>query len=203
MESINELKGATLSVRVSGERPLQDMPHDNAEYCEGFCKVDGDETMLYHYINWHLRGEAVFVHARHILLDDGFQLSFHRSLQLRLLIDEVMLKEAIGEVIDGVRMHGTELQQAVVLYILIDAVVVVDGPGAVGRRVEEVAAEGEIGLVVIEEAQDAGHDVDVLGDGFTHAGLEELAAGIVEEDGRAETADIILVEGVVAEVRMV
>ena len=85
---------------------------------------------------------------------------------------------------------------------MVGAVQVVDGPGLVGRRREQVEAEGDVGLVVAQMAQHGGHDVGLLGDGVVHAG-GDAARGVEEDDGRRESAQVGLVFGVVALVGVV
>ena len=64
-----------------------------------------------------------------------------------------------------------EEDNIVALRIEVEAVVVSYEPGLVGRSVEEVDAESDIGTVVAKIVEDGRHDVDLLGDAWTDAGL--------------------------------
>ena len=87
--------------------------------------------------------------------------------------------------------------------ILVDAIEVVHGPGIFGRGVQQVDAEGKVGLRVVEHAQHGGQDVDLLGYLVDDLRLALGVTGLIDDDGRAESAEVGLVIGVVGEVRVV
>ena len=64
-----------------------------------------------------------------------------------------------------------------ILHILIDAVQVVHRPSLFFWCVEEVDAEGEVGLLVVEHAHDGGQDVYLLGNLVLYLRLALCIAG--------------------------
>ncbi len=89
------------------------------------------------------------------------------------------------------------------LYILVYAVEVIHSPCILGRGVEHVDAEGEVRLRIVEHAHDGGQDVDLLSDLVLDLRLLVGDTWLVEDNGRAETADVRLVIWMVGEVGVV
>ena len=75
-------------------------------------------------------------------------------------------------------------------------------PGLVGRSVEEVDSECNIGMVVAKIVEDGRHNVDLLGDAWTDAGLQ-VARGVEEEDGHTDQSQFGLVLWTRAEVGVI
>ena len=148
--------------------------------------------------------KAILVHATHVLLDNGFQLTLHLQL-FGPLIEDVVLKQAVCKFVEGggASGHRVELEQEVVLYILIDTIIIIDRPRTVRWRVEEVTAESHKGLVVAQQTKHTGHDICLLGNALTMSGLQKFTTGVIEENGRAKATNICLIEGVIREIRMV
>ena len=141
-------------------------------------------------------------HAIHILLDDGLELAFHLRLHGDLA-EEVLLHQGVVDGVETLRLRSVELKHIAIFDVLVDAVEIVHGEGLLCGRVEQVDAEREVGLLVADEAEHGGHDVDLLGNGVAHARLDEFATGVVDDDGRAESTDVALVFVVVALVGVV
>ena len=141
-------------------------------------------------------------HAEHVLIDDGLQFAFHLRLHLHFP-NQILFHRPVAEAVDGLGLFAVELQHVAVLHVLVGAVQVVDGKGLLGRSLHQVDAEREVGLVVADEAQQRGHDVNLLCHGGAHARLHLPAAGVVDDDGRAEASDVAFVFGMVALVGVV
>ena len=141
-------------------------------------------------------------HAIHILLDDGLELAFHLLLHGDLA-KQILPHQGVVDGVEGLRFRTVELEHVAIFDVLIDAVEVVHGEGGGSGRVEQVDAEREVGLLVADEAEHGGHDVDLLGDGVAHTRLDEFAAGVVDDDRSAESTDIALVFVVIALVGVV
>ena len=109
-----------------------------------------------------VRLQTVLCHSFHILLDDGFQLSFHRFL-LVYPPHKVMFHQRVRKGIDGFRMLTIELQHIVVFHVLIDAVQIVDGPCFFRRGVQQVNAKGEVGFGIVQHAHQRWQDIYLLG----------------------------------------
>ena len=88
------------------------------------------------------------------------------------------------------------------LDVLVDAVVVVDGPGLVGGGAEQVLAVGYIRTGAACEAEDGRHDVGLLRHGIAHADGQP-AGGVEEDDGHAEGAEGAVVGRLVVDVGVV
>lgn len=112
-----------------------------------------------------------------------------------------MLHQRVGEAVESLGLKAVELEDVAVLDVLVDAVQVVDGPGVLGGGVQHVDAEGEIGFLIAQHAEDGGQDVDVLG--YLVLDAAHGLAGVEDDDGRAEAAEVGLVLGMVAHVGVV
>ena len=120
---------------------------------------------------------------------------------LRHLPHQVVLHQRVVQGIHALGLLAVELQHVSMLHILVDAVQVVHRPGIFRRRVQQVDAEAEVGLLVVQHSHDGGQDVYLLGDLVLH--LSHRLTGVVDDDRRAESAYVRLVEGMVAQVGMV
>ena len=107
------------------------------------------------------------------------------------------------DVIEGTGLLAVELEKIAILDILVDTSCIVDGPGEVVGRGEQIASEGDVGLIVMKGRKDSGHHVDLLGDGMTTLWSNECARGVEEDEGRAKVSEVGLVKGLVGEVGVV
>ena len=148
-----------------------------------------------------LGSESVTYHAVHIRLDDGFTLALHLVLHSHMT-HLVVTHQVVFQAIHAYHALTVKLHHIAILAVLVHAVEIVDGPSLVGGRMEEVAAKSHIGLVITQIPQDGRHDVYLLGYGVAHTGLD-VARGVIDDDGRAETADIRGELGVVAQIGVV
>ena len=133
--------------------------------------------------------EVVGGHADHIGLDDGFEAEEHAVAALGVggVGEEVVVLEGVEDVVvEACGLLAVEEEGVVAFDVLVDVVAVVNGPrGLVG--VEHVLAESGVGLVVAEDAEDGGHDVDLLHDAGEEA-CGELTGGVVDGYGDGEEA---------------
>ena len=136
------------------------------------------------------------------MLDDGLQFAFHLLLHGEIS-HEIAFHFAVVDGIDGFGLCPVKLEHIAVFHVLVNAVEIVHGKGVFGGRVEQVDAESEIQLLVTDKSENGGHNVDLLGHSFAHPRLDKFAAGVVDDDRRAETADVALVFVVVALVGVV
>ena len=131
--------------------------------------------------------EAVFDHSFHVLLDDGFHLTFHLGLFCHLTF-QVAIHPIVFQGIDANGLLTIELQHVIAFAILIDAIQIIDGPSVFRRRIQQVASKGHVGFVVTHEVKDGGEDVSLLGDALADA-WGKRATGIVDDDGGTELVD--------------
>ena len=136
-----------------------------------------------------LRDELISSHALHIGLNDGLGMTKMAMEGGGILREEIIAEKGVG--LDVVIAKGTgavKKEEMMVLDVLIDAVVVVDGPREGVGGMEKVNAIGEEGGRGAREGQDGGHDVGLLRDGIAHAD-GEVTRGGVENDRDGEGAE--------------
>ena len=140
--------------------------------------------------------EAVLVHAVHVLLDEGLELAFHGGL-LGHAAGEVGAQHGVAlEAVDGLDFLAIVLEQVVATDVLVNAVVIIEGPGGRGGGVGHVATKGEVGLVISQDAHDGGHDARLLHHHVVAHGGCHAAIGGEEGDGDAVHAQVGLILGV-------
>lgn len=132
--------------------------------------------------------EVIGGHAYHVGLDDGLEAGEHTVGSLRFGFEEVMLQQGVEDVVvEAGGQLSVEEEGVVAFDVLIDIVAEVDGPGGfIG--VKDVLAEGGEWLVVAEDAEDGGHDINLLHDAGEHT-RGQFARGIVDGDGDGEDPD--------------
>ena len=131
--------------------------------------------------------EVVGGHAYHVGLDDGLEAQQHTVGALGVGAEQVVFLQGVEDiVVEAGGLVAVEEECIVAFDVLVDAAGVVDGPGGL-VGVEDVFAEGREGLVVAEDAEDGGHDVDLLHDAGAFA-RGEFAGGVVDGDGDGEDA---------------
>ena len=105
-----------------------------------------------------MRGELVGNHALHVGLDDGFgaeQAGAEKGLVGRWdFVYQVVVQQRVGgKVVPTCGLLAVEEERVALVEILVDAVVVVYGPGLVGGCVEQVGAVGYVGFVVAQQTE--------------------------------------------------
>ena len=142
-------------------------------------------------------GEAVVFHAGDVLLDDGLDLPLHeRQLwELVFLGQEIVFEfKIVFEVVNADEVVAVVLNHEVVEVIHGRAIAVIeDVVDEVGATVEDVFAEREIGLLVIEQCEERRRDVGLLDEPGGIAFGIQLSAGRVEEDGNQESPHFVVV----------
>lgn len=120
-----------------------------------------------------MRDELIGSHALHVGLDDGLCATEMAMEGGGILREEVVAKKGVGlDVVIAEGAGAVEEEEMMVLNVLIDAVVIVDGPSEGVGGVEEVDAIGKEGGGAARKGQDGGHDVGLLRDGIADAGGE-------------------------------
>ena len=120
-----------------------------------------------------------------------------------IVLEVVGLIPVTQDVIEGTGLLAVELEKIAILDILVDTSCIVDGPGEVVGRGEQIASEGDVWLIVMKGREDSGHHVDLLGDGMTTLWSNECARGVEEDERRAKVSEVGLVKGLVGEVGVV
>ena len=139
-------------------------------------------------------------------MDDGlgaFEAGFEDGLSRWIVLEVVGLIPVSQNVIEGTGVLAIELEEIAILDILVDTSCIVDGPSEVVGRVEQIASEGDIGLIVMKGREDGRHHVDLLGDGMTTLWSDECARGVEEDERRAKVSEVGLIKGLVGEVCVV
>ena len=127
-------------------------------------------------------------HAYHVGLDDGFEAGEHAVGTQGFGFQQILFLQGVEDiVVEAGGLVAVEEEGVVALDVLVDVVAEVDGPGGLVGA-ENVLAKGGEGLVVAEDAEHGGHDVDLLHDARLHAG-RQLARGVVDGYGDGEDAD--------------
>ena len=88
------------------------------------------------------------------------------------------------EVLVANGLFAVEEEQAVVVDELVDAVVVVYCPTVARRGAEQVDAVGEIGVGIVEDAEEGGHDVGLLSHHVADT-ARQGGGGVEDDDGDA------------------
>ena len=136
-----------------------------------------------------LRDELISSHALHIGLNDGLGMTKMAMEGGEILREEVVAEKGVGvDVVIAEGAGAVKKEEMMVLDVLIDAIVVVDGPREGVGGMEKVDAIGEEGGRAARESQDGGHDVGLLRDGIAHAD-GEVTRGGVENDRDGEGAE--------------
>ena len=125
----------------------------------------------------------------HVGLDDGLgalQTGVEKGLVGgRDVVDEVVVQQRVGfEVIPSGGLFAVEEERVALLDVLVDAVVVVDGPGLVGGSAEQVLAVGYIRTGVACEAE------DVLPTCLKHCGRAAVAVPRAISASRASATSL-------------
>ena len=132
-------------------------------------------------------------------MDDGFgvgEVLVVAGIALHGGGEEVASELRVGiDVIVAGGLLAVKEEEAPLLHMLVEAVVVVQSPGAVGRGAEEVDAVGHVGRSSTHEAEDGGHDIGLLRHGRADA-ARQAAGGVEDDDGDAEGAEVVGVGGV-------